>query len=555
MDEQQHGLSCEAHGTAALQQSGNDFNGVATQEGYCAGPGGSADLSGTFPISQGRIGGTDIAFALSDCQASGSTIGSPPSGASGTLSCRIRQNGTTFKFTGTWQITRGAATLTLAPDSLGVVIDTTGRLQATLLDAAGVPLTDHQFRWISSDLQVASVDNDGTVHGLSPGTVTVRVASIPLYPLEDSVVKEVRVSVVLRFTAIRAGAEHTCAVTAKGRAFCWGWGADYRLGTGTQSAEMLPAAVAGSLRFATVSPGMVHSCGLTTSGAAYCWGNGVGGALGDGTGNTSPVPIAIASNLSFALVEAGTYGSCAVTASGDAYCWGTNDEGAVGRGSIGGPYQLSPFAVVGGHSFAQLSSTVSPGGGGVATCGVTTAGDGYCWGQGSVGQLGDSSEQASGSPMLIAGAHTWSSIQTGWGHTCGITTDSVAYCWGYAIDGALGTGSTQPVTQSVPALVSGGYHWSAISAGDHYTCGITTSGAAFCWGTGGSRLGSGQMNDQPAPTPVLGGLHFTAISAGGGHTCGLATSGPAYCWGDGSFGQLGHGTQMSKGEPTLVGRQ
>src|SRR5207249_7637191 len=36
-------------------------------------------------------------------------------------------------------------------------------------------------------------------------------------------------------------------------------------------------------------------------------------------------------------------------------------------------------------------------------------------------------------------------------------------------------------------------------------------------------------------------ISFESVSAGGSHTCGLSTEGPTYCWGSNTFAQLGGG--------------
>jgi alpha-tubulin suppressor-like RCC1 family protein len=51
---------------------------------------------------------------------------------------------------------------------------------------------------------------------------------------------------------------------------------------------------------------------------------------------------------------------------------------------------------------------------------------------------------------------------------------------------------------------------------------------------------------------VAGGLTFSALSASGIHTCGLTTDGVAYCWGSNSDGELGNGSTTSSNVPVKV---
>ena len=53
---------------------------------------------------------------------------------------------------------------------------------------------------------------------------------------------------------------------------------------------------------------------------------------------------------------------------------------------------------------------------------------------------------------------------------------------------------------------------------------------------------------------VLGGLTFAAVTAGTDHTCGVTTAGAAYCWGANDSGQLGDGTMIDRLSPVPVAR-
>jgi len=82
---------------------------------------------------------------------------------------------------------------------------------------------------------------------------------------------------------------------------------------------------------------------------------------------------------------------------------------------------------------------------------------------------------------------------------------------------------------------------SRLTAGTcHHTCGLTTGGAAYCWGRNNyGQVGDGTDSTRTNPEAVSGGLVFQAISAGEAHTCGLTAGGAAYCWGDNGAGELG----------------
>src|SRR5205809_1215681 len=57
-------------------------------------------------------------------------------------------------------------------------------------------------------------------------------------------------------------------------------------------------------------------------------------------------------------LSAGFVQTCGVTTSGAAYCWGNNDQGELGDGGSSSSARSSPVAVSGGLSFATVSASI-----------------------------------------------------------------------------------------------------------------------------------------------------------------------------------------------------
>jgi alpha-tubulin suppressor-like RCC1 family protein len=253
--------------------------------------------------------------------------------------------------------------------------------------------------------------------------------------------------------------------------------------------------------------------------------------------------------LSFAAVSAGDQYSCGVTTVGAAYCWGENflAPGVLGDGTR--TQRLTPVLVAGGLTFAAVSAASQH------TCGVTTAGAAYCWGLNRSGSLGDGTldDGFRLSPGLVVGGVNFAALSVGGDHACGVTAAGAAYCWGSNWQGQAGDG-TALTSRSSPVPVTGGLTFAAVSAGETHTCGVTIEGTAYCWGYNThSQLGEETRINRSSPeAPVAGGLTFTAVSAGSQHTCGVTVAVAAYCWGANDRGQLGDGAKADQWSPVPV---
>ncbi len=347
------------------------------------------------------------------------------------------------------------------------------------------------------------------------------------------------------FTTIAAGGLHTCGLTSDGLVTCWGRNNVGQLGDGTTTDRRIPTPIQGGLTFASISAGAYHSCGVTTSGAAYCWGSNYAGQIGDNTTTDRSTPTPVSGGLTFSSISAGPTTTCGVTGSGDAYCWGYNNYGQLGDNTT--TNRLVPVAVQGGSSFAQIEV------GNAHTCGVKTSGTAYCWGQNLFGQLGDNTATDRHVPTAVQGGLSFTRLAAGAEHTCGVTTSEVAHCWGHNTNGQLGINSAL-TSSPVPVQVVTPQHFSHLAAAYYHTCGVTATGAAYCWGFNNK----GQIGDNSTTTPrllptlVQGGLSFSLTTQGQYYSCGVTTLGVGTCWGLNAQGQLGDNSTTDRLVPTPV---
>jgi alpha-tubulin suppressor-like RCC1 family protein len=370
---------------------------------------------------------------------------------------------------------------------------------------------------------------------------------------------------VIRFARIQAGHLTSCGLSTDGTAYCWGANAVGQVGDGTTTDRLIATRVATNLKFAQISGGGSHMCALTSDGVAYCWGFNGDGQLGDGTTSNRSTPTAISTNLRFTSITAAGSGvfygaggseagylagghTCGLTSTGAAYCWGYNRWGTSGDGTEVG--HLTPTAAAPGLAFTSITTWENH------TCGITTTGETKCWGLNVHGQLGNGTTSLNITvPVTVLGGITFTSLSAGWQHTCGITSTGASSCWGLNLYGELGDGTT--TDRLTPTPVSSALAWSSISAGGWLqTCGLATTGAAYCWGSNlnGVSLGTGTPSSQLIPAAVGPGLglQFAAIHTGIRHSCAITTSNRAYCWGDNVFGALGDGTTADRGLPVAV---
>jgi alpha-tubulin suppressor-like RCC1 family protein len=324
----------------------------------------------------------------------------------------------------------------------------------------------------------------------------------------------------VKLASVSVGSTFACGLTSAGAAYCWGNNLDGALGDGTLTSRSSPTAVASTVAFQILSAGGRHVCGVALNGDAYCWGaneNGRLGAVIDGTVATAPVKVS--GGLSFVAISAGQFHTCGIVNGGAAYCWGLNASGQLGDNSQAA--RTAPTPVYGAMSFTAISA------GGAHTCGVVQSGAAYCWGDNTHGQLGITTHyQPRQQPWPVAGGFAFKAISAGALHTCALTPDGLAYCWGDGFMGQLGNG--RQAAGQEPVVVAGGLRFTTIGASSAL---VTGPCDYYCY-------------------------YYGSGPASNAHTCGLTTDGTAYCWGSNDSGQLGRGrSETSSLTPVKVAGQ
>lgn len=305
----------------------------------------------------------------------------------------------------------------------------------------------------------------------------------------------------------------------------------------------------------SVSAGNGHTCALSTDGTAYCWGSNRYGQLGIGSVDTLPhsTPLKVPGLPRMGAIAAGDQHTCGLSTSGTAYCWGNGGHGRLGNGDT--LRHEDPTLVAGELSFTSISA-------GTHTCAIALGGVGYCWGNGVFGQLGNGGTTLKTVPTAISGGLSFTSLSAGESHACG-TAAGVAYCWGYNAHGALGSGMAT-VTYTVPTAVSGALAFSSVSAGFRYTCATAAAAPPRCWGLNlWGELGAATPNSclgfsddflpcSLTPLAVEDAPTMTRVAVSLQHTCGLTSAGDMYCWGANTSGQIGDGTVTA--QPLAAGK-
>jgi len=268
--------------------------------------------------------------------------------------------------------------------------------------------------------------------GLLPSATPANLATPKLAPMPISLLE----------IATIAFAEHACAVTRRGRVYCWG--PDPFLGNGEGPSDS-PVQVRGIEDAVDVAVNRSSELGsgiatlvVLASGRMVGWGHAHGPGLGASASSDqlTPVPIPAPSNVR--QITLGSNHACALLADAHVSCWGAN-----GEGQLGVPLDNSPTTVP--RLVAGLDDVAEVRAGDAFTCARRKNGEIWCWGDNVFSELAaPATVRFSRAPVRID-VPPVTDLGVGQGHVCVRTSDDSVMCWGNNTAGEV----MLPVTSSV----------------------------------------------------------------------------------------------------------
>jgi|GEM_PF-1610345 len=352
----------------------------------------------------------------------------------------------------------------------------------------------------------------------------------------------VAVDVAAMPLSLATGAYHSCAVTSAGGVKCWGGNYSGQLGDSTTVDRLASVDVIGlTSGVVAVKAGGDHTCAITNGGGVKCWGYNGNGQLGNGTTTQQNSPVDVV-GLSRGVVDLtlGDAHSCALLNDATVRCWGRNTNRELVDGtSID---RSTPVLVVG-----LTNNIVALKAGAAHTCALTAFGGVVCWGANGSGELGNGTTGSSGyAPVAMVGMGAGvTAVAPGNKFTCTLADVGSVSCVGYNYYFQLGDGTR--VSRVIPAIVSGfGSGAVGLTVGDHFSCAITGVGGLTCWGSLG-------YQSYLIPTNIIGfASNVVQASVGYDHACAINAQATVSCFGSNGNGQLGNGTTTSSVPPVVV---
>lgn len=277
-----------------------------------------------------------------------------------------------------------------------------------------------------------------------------------------------------------------------------------------------------------------------------------GGGDGRPDGGGEPMSDGEAPSYAIVGISAGFRNSCAVMRSGHVYCWGGNDTRAVGSDTVsadcpGQGFACSPDP----RRVPGIDDAIQVGTGDGFSCALTRAGNVWCWGTNSNGQLGAGIDTGNSAPVRVrimtsAGGATpildgVDALGVARDHACArVAKTKGLVCWGggtnqFSQIPIAGEGAFVAIETNIKEGVE------RFALGHFHGCFTNAAGALSCWGWNASgQLGLDLASTRTATPHQIFASNVTEFALGDAHTCAIV-SGVIRCVGLAVSGQLGIG--------------
>jgi alpha-tubulin suppressor-like RCC1 family protein len=256
-------------------------------------------------------------------------------------------------------------------------------------------------------------------------------------------------------------------------------------------------------------------------------------------------PVEVPINQPISKLALGGGFSCALTTDSKVTCWGDDSVGQLGDGTAGGNRPTPAFVKM--EDGSDLNSVADVAAGSCFSCALTSIGGigVYCWGCNNRSQLGRTTAETpqSAVALLVPSSSGARLLAVGDEEAQFFGIDMVCG-WGSNLGSALSDGATTmfatPTCFSLASVLQP-------FLGEGHGCVRLTSGGVQCWG-----LQIGSSTILAPPGAVVPGIVATTLGGGMAHMCARDANANVRCWGANGSGSLGDGTSQDSTIPTTV---
>lgn len=325
-----------------------------------------------------------------------------------------------------------------------------------------------------------------------------------------------------------------------GRAYCWGKGQYGATGSGGTTDLSSPNLLSALLNVSSIGTSQYGGCAVA-NGGVYCWGKNDNGILtydpATFPSSSSPV-VAINEGSSYIETAVGDAFACARSNGGKVRCWGAGGSGQMGVGTTTAT-NLTPTVV-------YNSGVLKIAAGGNTACALLSTGHVECWGLDNRGQVGNGGTAASAIPSPVdIGLTNIYDIAVGYRQSCALDTTNHLYCWGDNSVGQLGQGTSDSLTHKSPELATA---FASLNGKQNVFSGRTGNVCVTAFGdimrcvgeNGLGTLGDGATSTFETTPTSPSGFTSGVLTAGVGLNGTAFKAGHVYYWGDNTYGEIGN---------------